>query len=52
VNVVPPSLDIEAIISVFNVGVSTSSSNITIRADEASADEVNPVDTIVVEETT
>ena len=45
----PPSLDIEAIISVFNVGVATFSSNTTILDVVGTLVEVNAVDIIVVD---
>ena len=45
----PPSLLIEAIMSVFNVGVATFSSNTTILLDVGTDVDVNAVETIVVD---
>ena len=48
VNVEPPSLDIDAIISVFNVGLATFSSNTTIRDVVGTLVDVKAFETIVV----
>ena len=45
----PPSLLIEAMMSVFNVGVATFSSNTTILLVVGTDEAVNAVDTIVVD---
>ena len=49
VNVEPPSLDIDAIISVFNVGLVTFSSNTTIRDVVGTLVDVKAFETIVVD---